>query len=72
MRTVFARYGDTFATVDSGADFDIDDVFELVGIVDRINGEEPQGQRGPPTSAASRAPADPAARGGTERRDRGA
>ncbi len=37
MRTVFARYGDTFGTQDSGADFDIDDVFELVGIVDRIN-----------------------------------
>jgi len=37
MRTVFARYGDTFGTQDSGADFDIDDVFELVGIVDRLN-----------------------------------
>jgi putative hydrolase of the HAD superfamily len=37
MRTAFARYGDTFNTQESGADFDIDDVFELVGIVDRIN-----------------------------------
>jgi putative hydrolase of the HAD superfamily len=38
MKTVFARYGDTFDTRDSGADFDIDDVYELVGIVDRLNG----------------------------------
>jgi HAD superfamily hydrolase (TIGR02253 family) len=37
MRTVFARYGDTFGTKESGADFDVDDVFELVGIVKRIN-----------------------------------
>lgn len=38
MKTVFARYGDTFGTGDSGADYDIDDVFELVAIVDRLNG----------------------------------
>ena len=38
MKTVFARYGDTFDTQESGADYDIDDVFELVGIVDRLNG----------------------------------
>ena len=37
MTTVFARYGDTFGTKESGADFDIDDVFELVAIVDRLN-----------------------------------
>ena len=37
MRTVFARYGDTFDTKESGADFDVDDVFELVSIVDRLN-----------------------------------
>jgi putative hydrolase of the HAD superfamily len=36
MKTVFARYGDTFATEHSGADFDIDDVFELVAIVDEL------------------------------------
>jgi putative hydrolase of the HAD superfamily len=41
MKTVFARYGDTFDTKESGADFDVDDVFELVGIVDRLNGHEP-------------------------------
>lgn len=38
MKTVFARYGDTFGTKESGADYDIDDVFELVAIVDRLNG----------------------------------
>ena len=38
MKTVFARYGDTFDTKVSGADYDVDDVFELVGIVDALNG----------------------------------
>lgn len=37
MRTVFARYGDTFGTVHSGADFEVDDIAELLGIVDRLN-----------------------------------
>jgi putative hydrolase of the HAD superfamily len=37
MITVFARYGDTFATGQSGADYDIRDIRELVEIVDRIN-----------------------------------
>jgi putative hydrolase of the HAD superfamily len=37
IRTVFARYGDTFGTTTSGADFEIDDVFDLVAIVDRLN-----------------------------------
>jgi putative hydrolase of the HAD superfamily len=41
MRTVFARYGDTFDTKESGADHDVDDVFDLVGIVDRLNGRVP-------------------------------
>ena len=41
MKTVFARYGDTFDTQESGADFDVNDVFELVGIVDRLNGHAP-------------------------------
>jgi putative hydrolase of the HAD superfamily len=40
IRTVFARYGDTFGTVQSGADFEIDDVQELLGVVSRINREE--------------------------------
>jgi len=41
MKTVFARYGDTFDTQESGADHDVDDVLELVGIVDRLNGRLP-------------------------------
>ena len=41
MRTVFARYGDTFDTKESGADHDVDDVFDLVGIVDQLNGRAP-------------------------------
>jgi putative hydrolase of the HAD superfamily len=38
--TVFARYGDTFGTRESGADREIDDIFELVGIIDRLNAAE--------------------------------
>ena len=37
IKTVFARYGDTFGTQDSGADFEITDALELVAIVDRMN-----------------------------------
>jgi putative hydrolase of the HAD superfamily len=37
IRTVFARYGDTKQTVHSGADFEIDDIIELLDIVDRLN-----------------------------------
>jgi HAD superfamily hydrolase (TIGR02253 family) len=37
MKTVFARYGDTFGTQESGADFEIDDIYELVSVVDREN-----------------------------------
>jgi putative hydrolase of the HAD superfamily len=41
MTTVFARYGDTFDTQESGADHDVNDIHELVGIVDRLNGRAP-------------------------------
>lgn len=41
MTTVFARYGDTFDTKESGADHDVNDILELVGIVDRLNGRAP-------------------------------
>jgi putative hydrolase of the HAD superfamily len=46
MMTVFARYGDTFETKESGADHDIDDVFELVAIVDKLNGVVGAGSAG--------------------------
>jgi putative hydrolase of the HAD superfamily len=35
MRTVFARYGDTFGTVETHADYEIQDVKELLAIVDK-------------------------------------
>ncbi|MFO7916136.1 MAG: HAD-IA family hydrolase [Candidatus Krumholzibacteriales bacterium] len=38
MKTVFARYGDTFGIKKSGADYEIDDLLELVRIVDELNG----------------------------------
>lgn len=47
MKTVFARYGDTFDTKVSGADFDVDDVFELVRIVDGLNGTAAPAARQP-------------------------
>lgn len=37
MKTVFARYGDVFGTKDSGADYEIDDISELLEIIDKIN-----------------------------------
>jgi len=33
MKTVFARYGDTFGTVESNADYEINDIAELIQIV---------------------------------------
>jgi putative hydrolase of the HAD superfamily len=40
IRTAFARYGNIFRAETSGADFEIDDVYELVDIVDRLNAVE--------------------------------
>jgi len=37
MKTVFARYGDTFGTVNSDADFEIDDIIQLLDIVDSLS-----------------------------------
>jgi putative hydrolase of the HAD superfamily len=37
MKTVFARYGDDFNTKDAGADFEIDDIANLVEIVKKLN-----------------------------------
>jgi putative hydrolase of the HAD superfamily len=39
MVTVFARYGDTFGTVTSHAHYDINDISELLGIIDKENRE---------------------------------
>ena len=40
MKTIFARYGDTFETKVSHADYDIEDVSEVVGIVKKLNGKK--------------------------------
>ena len=40
IKTAFARYGDTFGTIHSGADFELNDILELVAIVDRLNGRD--------------------------------
>ncbi|MFA5162069.1 MAG: HAD-IA family hydrolase [Elusimicrobiales bacterium] len=37
MKTVWARYGNQFDNVRSGADYEIDDVYELVDIVRKLN-----------------------------------
>jgi putative hydrolase of the HAD superfamily len=37
MTTAFARYGDTFGTVVSHADYDLNDVSELLQVIDREN-----------------------------------
>ena len=39
IKTVFALYGDTFGTKTSGADYEINDIYLLVDIVDTLNGE---------------------------------
>jgi len=51
IRTVFARYGDTWgaqrcAPGCSGADFEVDDIGELLGIVDGLNRQGPGGGGG--------------------------
>jgi putative hydrolase of the HAD superfamily len=45
IRTAFARYGDTFGTEHSGADYDLNDVYELVEIIDRLNAATPLGAK---------------------------
>lgn len=39
IRTIFARYGDRFGTEKSGADYEIDDIIELLDIVDKLSAE---------------------------------
>ena len=38
IRTAWAKYGDTFETKESGAEFELDDISQIVGIVRRDNG----------------------------------
>ena len=37
MKTVFARYGDTFGTIETHADYEIGDIKELIGIIEAEN-----------------------------------
>jgi putative hydrolase of the HAD superfamily len=37
MKTIFARYGDTFGTVVSHADYEIDDITQIIDIVTQLN-----------------------------------
>jgi putative hydrolase of the HAD superfamily len=37
IKTIFARYGDTFGVKNSGANWDIDDISELINIVESEN-----------------------------------
>ena len=39
MHTVFARYGDTFGTVNTRADFEVNDALELIPVIDRLNSQ---------------------------------
>ena len=39
MKTAFAKYGDVFGTRDSGADYDILDVKEILSIIKKENQE---------------------------------
>ncbi|MBA2565156.1 MAG: HAD-IA family hydrolase [Gemmatimonadetes bacterium] len=52
IRTVFARYGDTFATMSSGADFEIDDVHELLPLIDSLAAAARSDPPGPAPGAA--------------------
>lgn len=37
MRTAWAKYGDTFGTTEAGADYVLEDIYEVVGIIKREN-----------------------------------
>lgn len=39
MKTIFARYGDTFGTVVSHANYEVDDITQIVDIVKQLNSE---------------------------------
>jgi len=39
IKTVYARYGDRHETVQSGADYEIDDIIELIQVVDSENAQ---------------------------------
>ena len=38
IRAIWAKYGDTFGTKESGAEVDVNDIYDVVGIIKRENG----------------------------------
>ena len=38
IKSIFARYGDTSDIKNSGADWEVDNIYEVVRIVDELNG----------------------------------
>lgn len=44
MKTIFARYGDRFGTEESGADFEISDIVQILDIVDQLSQDEPRAE----------------------------
>jgi len=39
IRTIFAKYGDHFGVEESGANWDIEDISDIIRIIDEINKE---------------------------------
>ena len=39
IKTIFARYGHVKGQTQSGADYDIDDISELIAVLDKINSD---------------------------------
>ncbi len=37
IKTIFARYGDTFEIENSGADWEVDDIYEIINIINELN-----------------------------------
>jgi putative hydrolase of the HAD superfamily len=52
IRTVYARYGDTSGAEHSGADYEIDDISELLGIIAGINAGSAENGGGKPPDGA--------------------
>ncbi len=44
IKTVFAKYGDTLGVHESGADYEINDIFELLDIIDNIENKNFEGK----------------------------
>ncbi len=45
IRTVFAKYGDSHDTIESGADYEIDDISELMSIIESLRKGDPNKPR---------------------------